>query len=82
MQIDRHVSEMTCGSGGSAQNHAIHQRCAADPGAERQQNSIALSSCRAPECFRDQGGAGIIVGKEGRCSWLNHVPQQAPFKKK
>ena len=73
------MPEMPCGSGRSAENHAIHQDRSADAGAERQQDRVAPSASSAPEHFRNQRGASVIVGIERQVSGVDHVHQEPPF---
>src|SRR5450755_867832 len=79
MEIERHMPEMASRPGSSTKNRAVHQRCAADARAQRQQNHVAFSASSAPEHFRNQRCASIVIGIERQVSGINHIRQKPPF---
>ena len=81
MQIDGHVPEMACGSGSSAEDHAIDQHRPANARAKGKQDDIAFSACAPPQDFRNQRGARVVVGVDRQIAGPDHIRQQFSFEK-
>ena len=61
------------------ENRAIHQHRSADAGAERQQDHVAFSAGSAPQHFRNQRRARVIVGIDRQVSRVDYVGQKPSF---
>src|SRR5437868_900884 len=75
-EIESHMTEMTCRTAGSADDHAVNQRSSTNPGTQRQENYITPSARRAPQHFGDQRGACVIIGTDCQIASLDHIAQK------
>ena len=75
MEIESHVPKVARGTGSSAENRTVHQGSASDSRAQCKENGISSSASCAPEHFRNQSGAGVVVGADRYDACVDHIRQ-------